>query len=54
MADKLVVPGARTFSAYVATGGVAILSLVLLNVVADKTNWKGLGIVRDYATRRNG
>ena len=54
MSDKLLIPGARTFSAYAATGGVAILSLAALNLLADRTGWKGLTTLRDYLTRRNG
>ena len=54
MSGTTLVPGARTFSAYAATGGVAILSLVALNLLADKTGWSGLNTLRDYITRRNG
>lgn len=50
----MLIPGARTFSAYLATGGVAIMALVTLNLLADRTGWKGLNTLRDYTTRRNG
>lgn len=49
-----IAPGVRTFTAFAATGGVAILSLVALNLVADKTGIKGVVTLRDYITRRNG
>lgn len=44
-------PGTRTFAAYAATGGVAILSLAALNLLADRTGWSGLVKLRDYITR---
>jgi len=55
MAEKLIIaPGVRTFSAYAATGGVAILAIAGLNLLTDHVSWKGLHILRDYVTRRNG
>lgn len=54
MPETMLAPGARTFSAYAATGGIAILSLVALNLLADKTGNVGLNTLRDYITRRNG
>jgi hypothetical protein len=54
MSDPIKVPGLRTFAGYAATGGVAILALIALNVAADKTGNKGLVTLRDAATRRNG
>lgn len=47
--------GLRTFSAYAATAGTAILSLATLNLAADHfPNVRGLVELRDYVTRRNG
>lgn len=47
--------GARTFSAYVAVGGVSLLALAALNLAADRLpNVTGLNTVRDYLVRRNG
>lgn len=43
--------GVRTFTAYVAVGGVAILALAGLNVAADRLPFKGLHSLRNYVTR---
>ena len=37
-----------------AVGGVSVLSLILLNVAADRLQLPGLAELRDYAVRRNG
>ncbi len=47
-------PGARTFVAYAATGGIAILAMVALNLAAARLPFKGLHTLRNYATRANG
>lgn len=49
MSEK-VVPGARTFSAYVATGGVALIALAALNLIADRTKLAGVQRLRAYVT----
>lgn len=47
--------GARTFAAYLAVGGTALLSLAALNLAADRLpNARGLNELRDYLVRRNG
>lgn len=47
--------GTRTFAAYLAVGGTAILSLAALNLAADHfPNVRGLNELRDYVVRRNG
>ncbi len=46
--------GLRTFSAYLAVGGVSLLSLAALNMAADRFPSTGLGQLRDYLVRRNG
>lgn len=46
--------GARTFAAYAAVGGVAILALAALNLAADKLPFDGLHQLRNYITRANG
>lgn len=43
--------GVRTFTAYAAVGGVAILALAGLNVAADRLPFKGLHSLRNYVTR---
>lgn len=44
----------RTFSAYAAVGGVAILALAGLNIAADRLPFRGLHSLRNYVTRANG
>ncbi len=46
--------GVRTFTAYAAVGGVAILALAALNLAADRLPFKGLDELRNYVTRANG
>jgi hypothetical protein len=47
--------GVRTFAAYLAVGGTALLSLAALNLAADHMpNARGLNELRDYLVRRNG
>lgn len=46
-------PG-RGLAFWAAVGGVSVLSLVLLNVAADRLPISGLVELRDYAVRRNG
>lgn len=46
--------GLRTFSAYVAVGGTALLALAALNLAADRFPSTGLNQLRDYLVRRNG
>lgn len=47
--------GAKTFAAYVAVGGVSLLSLAALNLAADHLpQVTGLTTLRDYLVRRNG
>lgn len=47
--------GVRTFAAYAAVGGTALLSLAALNLAADRfPKVKGLNTIRDYVVRRNG
>jgi hypothetical protein len=42
--------GARTATAYLATAGVALLSLAALNIAADRLPFKGLHALRGYVT----
>jgi hypothetical protein len=42
--------GMRTFTAYAATGGVAILALAALQIAADRVPSKGLQSLRNYLT----
>jgi hypothetical protein len=46
-------PG-RGAAFWVAVGGTSVLSLVLLNIAADRLGIPGLSELRDYAVRRNG
>lgn len=46
-------PG-RGAAFWLAVGGVSILSMVGLNIAADRIPSPGLRQVRDYVTRRNG
>lgn len=45
--------GVRTFSAYAAAGGAAILALAALNVAADRLPFKGLAALRNYVLHTN-
>lgn len=45
----------KTFAAYLAVGGVSLLSLAALNLAADRLpQVAGLNTLRDYLVRRNG
>lgn len=47
--------GLRTFTAYLAVGGVSLLALAGLNLAADHfPNAQGLNELRDYLVRRKG
>jgi hypothetical protein len=46
-------PG-RGLAFWAAVGGTSLLSLVLLNVAADRSSSNGLRAFRDYVVRRNG
>ena len=46
-------PG-RALAFYGSIAATSILSLVLLNIAADRTGITGLQTLRDYAVRRNG
>lgn len=50
MAREQAPAGVRTFSAYLAVGGVAILALAALNVAADRLPFRGLATLRGYIT----
>lgn len=39
---------------WLAVGGTAIISVVVLNIAADKLPFQGLKTLDDYVTRRNG
>lgn len=45
---------ARGAAFWLAVGATSILSLVGLNIAADRLPFTGLREVRDYAVRRNG
>lgn len=53
MAEK-VVPGVRTFATFTAVGGVALLAIAAVNLVADHTRIPGLVTLRDYLFRAHG
>lgn len=44
--------GLRTFSAYAAVGGTAILAIAALNLAADRLPFAGLHNLRQYLTPR--
>ncbi|MGW3926014.1 hypothetical protein [Streptomyces sp. NPDC005093] len=46
-------PG-RALAFYGSVAMTSILSLILLNLAADKTGIQGLQTLRDYTVRRNG
>lgn len=46
--------GGRALAFYGSVAFTSITSLLLLNLVADKTHNKGLTTLRDYIVRRNG
>lgn len=46
--------GVRTFTAYAAVAGTAILAIAGLNIAADKLPFKGLHTLRNYVVRANG
>lgn len=50
---KTVPHGVRTFTAYAAVGGTAILALAALNVAADRLPFKGLQALRNYIVHTN-
>jgi hypothetical protein len=45
---------ARGLAFWAAVGGTSVLSLIVLNVAADRLPVAGLSQLRDYAVRRNG
>jgi len=47
-------PGGRAAAFYGSVALVSILSLVALNLAADRLPIPGLRTLRDYAVRRNG
>lgn len=47
-------PGGRALAFYGSVACTSIVSLVLLNVAADRIPLPGLRTLRDYVTRRNG
>ena len=49
--SKQLPHGVRTFTAYAAVGGTAILALAALNVAADRLPFKGLQALRNYVVR---
>lgn len=44
----------RLVAAYVATGGVSLLTLAALNAAADRFPNSAVAGLRDYLVRRNG
>jgi len=46
--------GGRAAAFYGSVACTSIVSLLALNVLADRTNIPGLKTLRDYITRRNG
>lgn len=44
----------RPLAFFLAVGGTSIVSLFLLNLVADRLPLPGLAEFRDYTIRRNG
>lgn len=46
--------GMRTFTAYAATGGVAILALAALQIAADRIPSRGLQSLRNFLTHSTG
>jgi hypothetical protein len=44
----------RPVAFWLAVGGTSVLSLVLVNLAADRLPIPGLQELRDYAVRRNG
>jgi hypothetical protein len=45
---------ARPLGFFVAVGATSIMSLILLNLAADRLPLPGLEQLRDYTVRRNG
>ncbi len=46
---------ARRATFLAGVGGISILSMLVLNLAADRMpSWTGLGTLRDYVTRRAG
>ncbi len=46
--------GARGLAFYGSVACTSIVSLLALNLAADRTHIRGLQTLRDYITRRNG
>lgn len=46
--------GARGLAFYGSVACTSLVSLLALNLAADRTNIRGLQTLRDYITRRNG
>jgi hypothetical protein len=46
--------GGRAFAFYGSVACTSIVSLIALNLAADRTHIRGLQTLRDYVTRRNG
>lgn len=44
----------KAIAAYLATGGISLLTLAGLNAAADALPNTGLATLRDYLIRRNG
>lgn len=54
MARRDIPDGVRTFAAYAAAGGAALLALAFLNIAADKFDLPGLRGLRNYLTGNGG